>query len=83
MASRGLPGGFILEGRGSVPFGQHRAGTSSAVMSVSEQFSPPLNETLFAHGSWLPLSPGDEWGISVPQYSICFRGQCQTEGYSS
>lgn len=65
------------------PAGQHGAGAGSAARSASERFGPALNETLVTHGPWLPLSPGDEWGVSAPQDSVCFRGQCQTEGYSS
>lgn len=58
------PGGFYLGWAQECACGQRGAGTIGAARSASEQFSPPLNETLFTHGPWLPLSPDDEWGIS-------------------
>lgn len=74
-----LPEGSPRAGGRSVPAGPHGAGT--AERSGAAQHRPECSAV--RSRAWLPLSPGDEWGISAPQYSICFRGQCHTEGYSS
>lgn len=62
-ASQELSAPATQMGVGVCPQG---TGTSRAAMSILEQFSPPLNEMLFAGRPWFPLSPGDEWGISAP-----------------